>query len=80
MTDGLFPSKSRDELAELYSMMRWKALDLAQHLDFTIKLLADEYKEDAYKRARDMAYQLCDEEVPPMGGGVLFGKDGITPL
>jgi len=50
---------SKDELIEIIHDMRWSALDLAQHLVFTVDLLKPKYQKEAYKRATAMAYQLA---------------------
>lgn len=46
------------ELREIVFEMASLALDLGQHLRVTLELLKDEYKEEAYKRATQMAYDL----------------------
>jgi hypothetical protein len=74
------------QLRELVFAMRWAALDLAQHLDFTNKLLSPPADEDpidprrrkAYEQARDMAYALCGSEWPnSVGGLMVFGEHGL---
>lgn len=75
----------REELRDLVSAMSWAALDLKQHLQFTIDMLKDEYKENAYKKACKMAYDICQmpyqEPKPKSNFDIsLFGEDGLTKL
>ena len=51
---------SKEELKELVFAMGWAALDLAQHLDFTIKALDGENKEKALYKATKMAYDITE--------------------
>ncbi len=50
---------TREELRELVWAMSSLALDLAQHLRFTCEGLRPEYREEAYGRATQMAYDLA---------------------
>ena len=49
----------RDELLAHIGNFTGLALDLAQHLCFTLDALKDEYKEQAYRQACEMAYELA---------------------
>ena len=75
---------SKEELLALVHDMGTLALDLAQHLDFTAHLKPDA-QENAYRRAVQMAYDLCNY---PYAGERLwrssnrmeiavFGKNGL---
>lgn len=75
---------SWQQLRDLVSDMSYAALDLRQHLDFTVNWLKDEYKEAAYSRAIQMAGEI--EMMPYQEREqrdrtfdiVIFGKDGLT--
>jgi hypothetical protein len=78
---------TREELRELVSAMSWAALDLAQHLNFTNDWLKPEFREQAYKRGEQMAYELSHmpyAEDRPEGDSkfnvVVFGEDGLTRI
>ena len=73
---------TREELITLVFAMSWAALDLAQHLYFTTKMLKEEYRKEAYKKATRMAYELVFLwEVEPdenkNSGILIFGKNGL---
>jgi len=73
------------ELRELVFAMSQAALDLSQHLNFTNDWLKDEYKQNAYKRAEDMAGAICqmpyrDAKPDNKFQVVLFGENGLERL
>jgi len=59
MTEKHIREMTREELINHVGTVSSLALDLAQHLHFTFQLLKPEYKEEAFKNACDMAYQLA---------------------
>jgi hypothetical protein len=75
-----------EELRELYWAMAWAALDLAQHLHYTTKWLKDEYKEESYKKAVGMAYDLVyfdrQQEIPKRKqcNIAVFGETGLETI
>ena len=73
---------SKEELKELVFAMVWAALDLGQHLAFTINFLDGENKEKALKKATKMAYDIIEmpyKELPPKSNIDIsyFGENGL---
>ena len=73
---------SKEELKELVFAMGWAALDLGQHLDFTMKFLDGENKEKAFYKAIKMAYEITEmpyKELPPKSNIDIsyFGETGL---
>jgi hypothetical protein len=73
----------KEELRELVWQMSSWALDLAQHLDFTLNALKVQYRKEAYERAIQMAWQICYawEHEPDRQGNMeiaYFGENGLT--
>jgi len=75
---------TKEELRELISDMSWRALDLAQHLDWTIDCLRVQYRRGAYERARSMAHEISDMPYrnyeKSSGSVILFGAQGLTDV
>ena len=72
---------TREELLNLVFQFSLTALDLAQHLSFS-EDLKPEYKDNAYKRATEMAYKLVylweNEQNSDSKFNILFfGKNGL---
>ena len=73
---------SKEELKELVFAMVWAALDLGQHLNFTMKFLDGENKEKALYKAIKMAYEITEmpyKELPPKSYIDIsyFGETGL---
>ena len=74
---------SADELRKLVWNMAWVALDLAQHLYVTNKLLKDEHKGGAYEKECLMAHNLAslnfqNDSSQDRGHAVIIDDRGLT--
>jgi len=73
---------SKEELKELVFAMGWAALDLGQHLNFTMEFLDGGNKEKALNKSIMMAYNITKmpyEELPLKSNIDIsyFGKNGL---
>lgn len=77
---------TRDELLEIVFGMSWAALDLSQHLRFTNDMLREELRPAAYKRAAQMAGEICQMPYTPHAPRnetfdvVLFGENALERI
>jgi hypothetical protein len=76
---------TKEQLQELVNAMSCSALDLAQHLHFSLTALKYQYRKKALLRATRMAYKLTqmpyhdtDEDLAELNGITIFGKEGLT--
>jgi hypothetical protein len=79
-----YKDMTREELMELVCSMSWMALNLAQHLEYTTNCLQVQYRKDCYRRAIEMAWQICYawEYEKPQGNMEVayFGGNGLEVI
>lgn len=78
-----FADREREELEELANNISWLALDLMQHIEFTIQYLREDLVPAAYRRALELAEELADypiadvRNLPITPGITAFGEGGL---